>query len=81
MYPQYIKRDSWAVLNHLAHTHTHQHTYRASTKQERLGLKGEQRTEKKRASWHRGTLALKSQVHVSLNETVIAENKVSMVAA
>lgn len=58
--------------------HTHTHTHRAPEKQGRLGLKGERHTEKERASWCRSTLAPES--HVSLNETVIAENKVSAVA-
>lgn len=55
------------------------HTY--PKKQERLGLEGVQHTEKERAGLRRGTLAPESQGHVSLNESVIAENKVSMVAA
>lgn len=39
------------------------------------------RTEKGRASWWKSTLTPKSHGHVFLNETVLAENKVSKVAA
>lgn len=69
------------IYSTLREVHTHSGREGAPVKQERLGLKGEQHTEKERARWHTGTLALESRVHVSLNETVIAENKVSMVAA
>lgn len=45
-----------------------------------LALKRQRSTQKVRASWSGGTRALETQVSISLNETVIAKNKVSMVA-
>lgn len=72
------RRSPQGIYSILREREAHTRSYREPEKQERLGLKGEQHTEKERASRRRGTSALES--HVSLNETVIAENKVSMVA-